>query len=363
MDKTETEAEQIKKASMLFILGHGRSGTTLLQSFLNSHPNIVAPAEYEFIVHFYPRFGKIKHLTKKDITEFIEALYTSEDPHFFNWQLDKEHVTEKLISTSVNEDYPTLCKILISLTADNKTEIRILSDKNPINSIFVRKLSNIFPDAKFIHLIRDPRDSVYGYMRRLQQKNPFFLSRRWKRYNQVIDDFKGKFPERFFTLKYEDMVKNTDGTLNSIAAFLNITPNGFNKDYTPPEGYESSDGNQYYQNLPSDKREAVISNMKLAHENLSTPVNTSHIAKWKKEMNSHAVAVTEIITGKFAKKYGYEIEPRKIPGVSVSKYRLLKSKIVFYLWGKFTRWRYNNYHYNTKYKIKSVRKIINNMVK
>lgn len=360
-DNSEPEISLIKKIPIVFLLGHTRSGTTLLQSILNSHTNAVAPPEFEFIVHFYARFGKIKHLTKADITEFIDALYL--DATFSLWLLDKEILSKKLLATAVGADFPTLCKTLIYLTGENKTEVKLLSDKNPINSLFVGKLMKIFPDAKFIHIIRDPRDSVFGHIRRLAVKNPFFLARRWQLYNAAIEKFKRKYPDKFFTIKYEDMVKDMDGALISLSSFLNNHDLSLKNAHSVPEGFQSSDKNKFLEKMPEDKKNAFFNKYKLIHESLAKPVNTSNIDKWKKEMNPHDIAVTEIITGKFASKYGYKVEPGKREGVAVSKYRLLKSKIIFFLWELFTRWRFDNYKFNTRHKAKLIQKTIDNMVK
>ncbi len=66
--------EKIKKIPVVFIVGFGRSGTTLLQELMNAHPNVIGPPEYSFIVYLYSRYGNKKHWTKADIAEFIEAL-------------------------------------------------------------------------------------------------------------------------------------------------------------------------------------------------------------------------------------------------------------------------------------------------
>lgn len=357
----ETELSRVKKIPMLFILGHGRSGTTLLQSLLNGHPNIIAPPEYEFIIYFYARFGKIKHFKKADIIEFIEAIY-SDHPHFSIWLMDRDLLTEKLLSTAINNDYPFLCKTLITLTGENKEDVKILSDKNAINSLFVKKLLKIFPDAKFVHMIRDPRDSVSGHIMRLESKNPFFLARRWQRYNIIIEVYKQKFPEKFFTIKYENMVNKIDEILISLSSFLDVTHQHYRKDNIVPEGFQSLDKNTFLGKLPSKESTAIFNKIKFIHENLSAPVNTAHIEKWRKEMSPHDIAVTEIITESCAKKYGYTIELKKSDRATISKFLLFKSKIIFYCWELFTRWRYDNYKFNTRYKAKSTRKIIGKII-
>ncbi len=61
----QQELNKIRNLPMVFIVGCGRSGTTLLQSLLNSHPNIVATPECFFIVMLYPHFSQIKKMERK----------------------------------------------------------------------------------------------------------------------------------------------------------------------------------------------------------------------------------------------------------------------------------------------------------
>ena len=89
---TKEEFKKIKKIPMVFIMGKERSGTTLLQTLLDAHPNIVAPPESEFIVLLYPRFGKIKKWTKKKIYDFLEELY--QEPWITKiWCINRTYLT------------------------------------------------------------------------------------------------------------------------------------------------------------------------------------------------------------------------------------------------------------------------------
>jgi UDP-N-acetylglucosamine transferase subunit ALG13 len=351
------KAGKIKEIPIVFILGHGRSGTTLLQSLLNSHPNVIGPPESDFIAYLYPRFGKIKHWKKSDIIKFVDALFFN--PLFSLWLLDREQLTENLLSVANFADYRLLCKMVMYQTGKNKVYIKLLSDKNPINSLFVKKLLKIFPEAKFIHIIRDPRDSVNGHIKRLRKKNTFFLAWRWKRYNTLIEDYKRQIPNKFFTIKYENMVANIEETLTSLSMFLNIPySDGILQDKSPQD-FQSLENNKFFENLSSDKKNALFNELKAAHENSLSPVDPAHIEKWKNEMAPYDIAITEMVTGKFAKsRYGYEFEMKRNGKIEVSKFRFLKSMVIYYSWEIFTRLRYNSYKYNTRYKARVIRNII-----
>ncbi len=101
-------------------------------------------------------------------------------------------------------------------------EMRFLIDKNPANSLFVKKLLRIFPESKFIHLVREPKDCVNAHVKRFNKKNTFFIARYWVGFNDAVERVKQEVPERFFTMPYEDFVRNAEQTMVKLCAFINV---------------------------------------------------------------------------------------------------------------------------------------------
>jgi len=347
-------AEKLNSMPIMFIVGHGRSGTTLLQSLLNNHPNIAAPGENEFIMYLYPRFGKIKQWRKEDIIQFVDALFFYSPVNL--WHLNKEELTSRLLTAVDYASYPLLCKMVLCATQKSKNDVLLVSDKNPINSLFVPALLSIFPNAKFIHIIRDPRDSISAHIKRLKDKNAFFLARRWLSYNKQIEAEKNKHGEIFFTLSYEKMVENIEESLQAICVFTGLPFYKSMLQNSAPEGYFEN-----LQNIPAikevseAKKNELVDNYKKLYEDQFKPVSKANIGKWQTEMKPYDEAVTEIIAGKYAKeKYGYAIGSGEGKRKFISSYQLARSKVVYYLWERFTRFRFKNYGYNTRYKAKLI---------
>jgi len=335
----KTEIDEVQKTPIVFILGCPRSGTTLLQSSLNAHPNIIAPPESQFINLFYPRFGKIKHMNADSISEFVNTLFC--EPLFSNlWLLNKAQIEEKLASVAEYLDYPLLCKMLFYQMRENKEKVLLICDKNPRYSLFAKKLLKIFPEARFIHIIRDPRDNVNSNIKRLNKKNTFFLARQWLGFNICIENMKRRFPNKFFTIIYEDMVRNPENTFIPLCEYLAVPYNDAMLNHQFPERLQMYEGQKAYKRA------------KTAHQNLLQPINTSNIGKWKNEMSEPDRTITEIITAKFANKYyRYNIEPYQKNSPKISPVRLFKSWIQYTLWQFFTRMRFKNYAFNKWYYI------------
>jgi len=326
------EVEKVKRIPVLFILGSGRSGTTLLQQLLNSHPNVVAPPESDFIVYLYPRFGKIRNWKDKDIVNFTNALFALPSISLL-WLLKKGEIVKKLLSIKSHADYSLLCKMIFFQMKGDKENVLLFSIKDPRYSFFTETLQNIFPDISFIHIIRDPRDVVNGHIKRLNKKNAFFLAERWKGINKILEKRKKQTPDTFFTIMYEEMVVTPDKTLQALCEFLHIPY------------HNSIMINQFAQNMEAYKDTAYYKKLRSFHESTFDAINTSNLNKWKKEMSERDIAITCKVAGKYAKEnYGY---PMNTNVIKVSRLKLLGGSIQYYIWELYTKTRYNNYFLNS----------------
>jgi len=330
---------EIRNTSIAFIVGCGRSGTTLLQSLINSHPNIVATPECMFIVSLYPSFGKIRNWRERDILHFVDALHLLRI--FTLWPLDRNELTKKLLSVIVVADYPLLCKMVYYEMRKDKEKVLVLIDKNPLHSIFLKKIIHIFPEAKFIHLIRDPRDNVNSNIKRFNKKNTFFLARKWVGFNTRIENMKRKTPDKFFTILYEDMVIHTENIFKLLCEYLGVAYYNSMMEHQFLERLQAYEGFNYYERA------------KKIHQNLLQPINATNIGKWKNELSEYDRTITEIITADFAvKHYGYNIKTEERNTLKISSVTLLKSRIQYSIWEFFTRLRFTNFRFNMYYRKK-----------
>jgi hypothetical protein len=342
-DELSVEAiNKIRNTPIVFIVGLGRSGTSLLQELMNAHPNIVGPPEYSFIIYLYDKYGGKKNWTKKDILEFIEALYFR--PLFFLWLIKKEELTKNLLSITEHADYALICKMIFHQMAQGKENVLLFSDKNPENSLLMDTLLKIFPDTRFIHMIRDPRDNINSQIKSFRKKNAYYTARRWSGYNLAIEKIKTKMPQRFFTVFYEKLVTETEQTLISLCKFLDVP---FNIAMTE---------NHFGERMETFKDNKLVDRYKLIHKGLLNPVNTNNIGRWEKEMSAENIAITEIITGTLARdKYGYATRVKKDIKEKVPAYTLFRSLLWYRVWEFFTRMRYKNYAFNKVYYTRKIK--------
>jgi protein-tyrosine sulfotransferase len=332
---TRDEINKLKEMPVVFVLGNGRSGTTLLQALLDAHPHIVAPSETKFIEILYPRFSSIKNWQEKDIMEFVSGL--KKDPQFVDyWNINWEQLVKDLMLVKEDADYSLICKTVYYEMKGNRDDIRLISDKNPLYVLFIDKLSRLFPGAKFIHIVRDPRAVINSSIQTFYMKNFIFNSYGWLINNSIIEKSKKENPSRYFTIYYEKLVENPELTLTQLCGFLNLP---FSSEMLTPKVPDMS-----------HKPEVQKKFLGRIHKNISMPVNTGNVDKWETELDPNHRGIVELITGAYAKKmYEYNVDLNRKEIKHVPYLLLVRKKLEFIIWVWFTRVRFSNLSFNLWY--------------
>jgi len=188
--------------------GHPRSGTTLLEQVLDSHPGIVSAEETE-IFHddaFVP-------LTRSSTANMsMLAVLDSATPGAL--QRSRENyfrVTEKFLCNSVGD--------------------RLLIEKNPSLTFLIPPLVRIFPEIKLLVALRDPRDvclSCFMQALPLNQAASAFLSLEGTvdEYASLMETWRTVAPRMrnpHLEVRYEDMVSDLESVSRRVLEFLGIT--------------------------------------------------------------------------------------------------------------------------------------------
>jgi hypothetical protein len=185
----------------IFMIGFPRSGTTLLDSILRSHPQIEILEEQPFIEQMKNslvqpiNFNSLKNLSDSE----IESLRT---------------------------EY--IFKINRSVQGCGSTKFVI--DKFPLNLVHTGLIHRVFPTAKFILSIRHPYDCVLScFMQNFKindaMENFLSLKQAAKFYNEVMSlwiQYEQKLLIKRHVVKYEDLIHNLKGTTLPILKFLNL---------------------------------------------------------------------------------------------------------------------------------------------
>ncbi|MCC7332282.1 MAG: sulfotransferase [Flavobacteriales bacterium] len=309
--------EEIEKLPLFFIVGYPRSGTTLLQQILDSNPEVIIPLEARFITLLKVKYFKKKKWEEKDLLEFIDDLYLVDKQFTLYWKVEKQILTSQILSIPNEKiSFTLLCKLVyLNYKGPYKKDvIKFIGDKNPLNSILIHELIEMFPDTKFIHLIRDYRANILSKKKWFIRSNIFELSITWLKYNIIIEENSKKYPNNFLLLKYENLVENPEKYVKEVTDFLGIE---FSKKMLDTH-------NVLNQSIKSNTDE-FLEEKKLTeslHYNLLNPINTSRVESWKNELSEREIRIADYVAGNYATKHGY-----------VPKFKT--SSLEFYLKSKF----------------------------
>jgi hypothetical protein len=159
-------------------------------------------------------------------------------------------------------------------------------DKTPWNVFHYDRIKKVFPNAKYVHMLRDGRACVCSYISSLAKQENITLfdaCYRWKDSIKRCLKAKRLNENNFITIKYEALVMQPSIELSNIANFLNL----------------SHKMHVEYKHIP-------LHDSKLRHHsNLREPVNTNSILKWKDNLSSSSIRKVESIIGDLLDLLGY----------------------------------------------------------
>ncbi len=253
---------------------------------LNAHPEVVVPPESRFIVELWPGEDAF------DRDAFLAAL--AEHPRFRVWELDLALVEEatKLASTyrdAIEGVYRAYA------TAHGKT---VWGDKTPRYVESMPLLSSLWPDARFIHLVRDGRNVALSYGNLpFGPKTLAKAAELWaERVTTGMDEGVRLGPERYLELRYEDLVDDPDAGARSLCSAIGV-------DFDPQ-----------MLNYAEHSKDQVLSRAAKYNPNVtSAPVASSDT--WHTRFSRTQLEIFEQIAGEVLERCGYE---RATSGASLS---------------------------------------------
>ncbi len=288
-----SNSAQIKQIPFVLIIGRPRSGTTLLRTMLDAHPNIKIPLESPFIKNLNPLYGNKVFWTKNDLEIFYNVLL--KQPQFNLWAVDHENLKKNILSAEGKITFGELCKLIYSenISFFEKEEIKVLADKNPPYTLYIPKLFKVFPEARFIYITRDYRDNILS-MINVDFERPWVasLAYRWKYYNKKFLKAQKKNPDKFFVIKYEDLVTSPEKYLTEICTFLNIP---YSLNMLNYHSKEKEVLHIYPQEL-----------INRYHKSLFEPISPKKVDQWKIKMKDSDIRKADLIVGKYAEIMGYK---------------------------------------------------------
>lgn len=101
-------------------------------------------------------------------------------------------------------------------------------DKLPYNYLFLPHILAALPNARVIHLVRDPRDACFSVYKQLfadaypHSYDLEEMARHFVRYHRLMQTWRARFPGRFLDVQYEEVVANLEDNARRIMAYLEL---------------------------------------------------------------------------------------------------------------------------------------------
>ncbi|WP_021593240.1 MULTISPECIES: sulfotransferase family protein [Actinomadura] len=300
----------------IFVLGCPRSGTTLLQQMLHSHRRIAFPSETRFVHTAYEvrhDFGDLE--LSENRRALAEWIVHGRNTKFRVLDLDAGDAIEEIVNAP-----PTLGSAIAAVfrAYARKHGKPRWGDKRPSYFRRVSMLQRMFPDAQFVHLLRDGRDAVSSLTRM-----PWFdgdihaAALTWREAVDTGRHLRERLgPDTFYEFRYEDLVAEPEEALVKLCAFL---------------------GEEYDPEMTRAYRHArrTVPASRKWHLHTHEAVNTRQVGAWRERMEDWEADLVEHVLASRLVQNGYELTGgARPPAAQLAKFHRLAAH----------RWRSRHAH-------------------
>lgn len=275
-----------------FVIGSGRSGSTLFRRILTAHSKLHIPPENFGLVPSIKKYKQYSNvMTWIDLVHLIMSFFEFHH-EFYTFQLSLRPLVNELLDIPHNRR--NLAYILdrfyrFHAERHGCSMVR-WGDKTPLVSYEPGTLEDVlkvFPDAQFIHLVRDGCDVIasslrYGFFTSLTT-----AANRWVRVVQQSRRFTEAHPERSMLVRYEDLVNSPEATVRSICQFLNV---------------EFEAQMLFSQDLADGMGDVPVLS---EHVEVGKPINTANIGTGRNDFSVTEKEQLQSIIGKELEIFGY----------------------------------------------------------
>lgn len=273
----------------IFIIGVHRSGTTLLRYMLSSSPRIYIPPESDFIPRFF--LGRAQQaLSVEEVADLLATIF--EEYRFAKeWEGQPPEATAFLAAM----DGHTPAAFLETLYRQYAAQYGATrwGDKTPIYASYVDLIHELFPRARFVHIIRDARDVTLSMLDKWEAKefhvDVYFCARNWVRRIRAARAAGRRLEAGLYhEVHYETLVRDPESTVRAICDFLDepflpemVSQHRLAQEQLPAGGF---------------------------HEAVRHPPTTSRIARWQREMTPADLRLVQAIADSLLEECGYELK-------------------------------------------------------
>ena len=258
----------------IFVIGSGRSGTTMLRLMLNRHTSLRIPRESWFIMPLIEELPPHQTLVDSQRERAFQIIRSHS--RWPDWECDDDRLRDAVFS----HGDVTLAGLIDSVFRKccGMGGAQRWGDKTPKYSLYAQKLAEIFPDAVFIHMIRDARDvylsmKLAGWFGGSARR----IGKYWCSTTCSALALRKSSPLRYVEVHYENLVREPEAQLRHICKAI-----GESFEPAMLTFYESA----VMETAPWEKS---------LHSKTRRPPRRDDLERWKKELSAYQIFLIESV--------------------------------------------------------------------
>lgn len=266
-----------------------RCGSHALRLRLNESPDFYAPYPLH-LVDFMPLLELYGDLTNdNNYFQLITDLIGLQSGLMVKWPdiaLDPVEIFERL-KNEARSIHRVYWEMLFEV--GRKQNASVVMDKSLDSVYYADELLEIFPEMKFLNVVRDPRAQVASMNKAIIHDFDSILNAMtWVDACSKAKEIADKYPDKVLTIRFEDFITNEAEVINTICDFFGIK---FTEDMLDIDH--------------SNEAKSISTRSALWESNSSAPIK-ANVDKFKKSLTNDEIEIIETITGGYMDYYGYE---------------------------------------------------------
>lgn len=279
---------------VVYIIGVGRSGTSLLMTLLNGHSQIAFTPETHFL-RFYLANQEIKsRIENRGPQAFFETL--QEDDYFMRLAIDPEVLLEPYLNEEKPFSLNQVYKDILDIYLKRKRKAWI-GDKDPRYIDYLEAVHELYPKAKIIQIYRDPRDVVLSKTKAAWSAHrPFWMNAMISQIQIKRGRKKAKtlFGENYYEFPYESLLTEPTQALGKLLNFIGL------------------DFEESMFELSKSAEELVDPSEMQWKDNTFKALKGGNKEKWRTQLSPFQVRCIEIICKEWFQNLDYQYAEQKV---------------------------------------------------
>jgi len=277
----------------VFVVGAMRSGTTLMRLMLNRSSTLAVPSESHFLADLFRRFDLDAVVDASSVDDVIDILSGNLE-WSRDWGSDRKALRARL-QAAVPMNLGALIDQVFRLETEPTGKPR-WGAKTPAHLFQVSRLRLVLPSARFIGMVRDPRDVFLSIApREWVGTSSWEVGAYLLRCDRLVNEYHHDGRGDFTAVRYEDLVLDPEPTLRRVCTFLDL-------EYEPAMRDFHLDAKDNVQQWELDIG---------THRKLLRPPDPEDVQRWRREGAKRDIREVEAVTSDAIDWFGYEPSIRK----------------------------------------------------